>query len=850
MRILYCNKNDYPFSGTEVYLFDLIRRMDQRGQDTALFSMGHGRTPTFTGRCYRIPHLDFKDPNAGFLKKVRMAAHALYSPSARRAMRSCLTDFSPDLAHVRGIYHHLSPSILWEMKAQGIPVLYHVNDFKILCPTYNFVADGRPCELCSHGAFHHAATKGCYTGPRSSAVVLAAEAYLHKWLRTYERCVDMFLAPSEFVRNKLIAKGLPAQRVEVLPHFQALPADEDLGTDDGYLLYFGRLSPEKGVYELLRAMVRLPHTPLVIAGEGPERARLEALAKQLNLNHVQFAGLVHGEKLQKLIAGCSFSVFPSHAYETFGKSILESYAWGRPVIASDLGSRRELVQHGVTGLLYSDEDREQLAHSIGFLFARPDLIEKMGGAARSRVKAKHDPEQHIERLLELYSRLTSSKKLLAFPATSVSPVPPVLAGWGGAPEPPRPRRGVRVAFIGGRGLASKYSGIESYYEQAGHELARLGHEVTVYCRSYFTPPMPTNMYKGMRVLRLPTIRSKHLETFVHTLLSTAHAMVSDYDVVHYDCLGPALFSFLPRLAGKKTVVTVQGLDWQRGKWGRIASLVLRGGEAAAISSPNATMVVSRTLQQHYRQQYNRDTIYVPNGAMLAPRRLPRQLLEWDLLPDNYVLFLGRFSPEKNCHLLINAFENLAFENQAFEALQTDMKLVLAGGSSHSDSYVKRLRRHESDRIRFLPWVSGSDLEELLSNAALFVLPSEIEGLSLALLDAMAAGVCVLTSDIPENNEVVEGAGFTFRRGDQADLERMLDLLIHNPELRRQSAVRERERIQTQYLWPAITRSIETVYFNILGWNTGADRASELIQISPSTVPASPLNRAASASRSG
>ncbi|HKB98520.1 MAG TPA: glycosyltransferase family 4 protein [Terriglobales bacterium] len=808
MRILYCNKFDYPFSGTEAYLFDLIHQMDKRGQETALFSMDHGRTPAFTGRSYRIPHIDFKDPNAGFLKKLKMAAHALYSPSARRAMRKCVADFSPDLAHVRGIYHHLSPSILWELKRQGIPVLYHLNDFKVLCPTYNFVANGSPCELCSHGAFHHAATKGCYAGPRSSAVVLAAEAYLHKWLRTYERCVDMFLAPSEFVRNKFIASGFPAQRIEVLPHFQALPENEHLTTDEGYILYFGRLSPEKGVYELLRAMVRLPHTPLIIAGDGPERPRLEALARELNLNNVLFEGMVHGEKLEKLIAGCSFSVFPSHAYETLGKSILESYAWGRPVIASDVGSRRELVQHGVTGLLYSDGDREQLSHSIGFLFDRPDLIDKMGAAARSRIRANHDPDQHVEKLLDLYARLTSAKKSRSFSAS---------------PTQPRPRRSIRVAFIGGRGVVSKYSGIESYYEQAGHELARLGHEVTVYCRSYFTPPMDT--HNGMRVRRLPTIRSKHLETLVHTLLSTAHAMTSDYDVVHYHCLGPALFSFLPRLVGKKTVVTVQGLDWQRGKWGRIASRILRWGEAAAVSSPDATMVVSRTLQKYYRQRYKRDTIYVPNGATLAPRRLPRKLIEWDLLADNYVLFLGRLSPEKNCQLLINAFENV----------HTDMKLVLAGGSSHSDSHVKSLRRHESNRIRFLPWVSGSDLEELLSNAALFVLPSEVEGLSLALLDAMAAGVCVLTSDIPENKEVVDGAGFTFHRGDQSDLERMLDLLVHNTEFRHQSAARERQRIQGEYLWPEIARSIERGYYNVLGWSPSENAPSEQIQIRTSAL---------------
>ena len=823
MRILYCNKYDYPFSGTEAYLFDLIRQMDKRGHETALFSMDHGHTPAFTGRSYRIPYLDFKDPNASLLKKVKMAAHALYSTSARRAMRSCLADFSPDLAHVRGIYHHLSPSILWELKQQGIPVLYHLNDFKILCPTYNFVTDGRACkEHCKNGAFYKVVTKGCYDGPRSSAVVLAAEAYLHKWLRTYERCVDLFLAPSEFARDKLIASGFPAQRIEVLPHFQALPGKEDIAIDEGYLLYFGRLSAEKGVYELLRAMARLPHIPIVIAGDGPERPRLESLAKELNLNQVLFAGMVQGDELQKLIAGCSFSVFPSHAYETLGKSILESYAWGRPVVASDLGSRREFVQHGVTGLLYSDGDREQLADSIGFLFDRPDLSEKMGAAARSRVQAKHDPDRHLEKLLDLYYRLTATRTLLSFPAP---------------PEPLQPRRNVRVAFIGGRGLVSKYSGIESYYEQAGHDLARLGHEVTVYCRSYFTPPLST--HNGMRVRRLPTIRSKHPETFVHTLLSTAHAMASDCDVVHYHCLGPALFSFLPRLAGKKTVVTVQGLDWQRGKWGRLASRVLRWGEAAAVSLPDATMVVSRTLQQHYQQQHARDTIYVPNGATLAPRSLPRKLMEWDLEADNYVLFLGRFSPEKNCHLLIDAFETL----------HTNMKLVLAGGSSHSDSYVKSLRRHESDQVRFLPWVSGSDLEEIVSNAALFVLPSEIEGLSLALLDAMAAGVCVLTSDIPENNEVVEDAGFTFRRGDQADLERMLDLLIHNPELRRQSAARERERIQGQYLWPAIARSIEAAYYSVLGWKIDGDRTRVPEYGAPIQVPASALLPASALQRS-
>lgn len=796
MRILYCNKFNYLFSGTEVHLFDLMRRMEARGHETALFSMDHGRGSAFCGRSYLLPHVDFKDAKAGWRQKARMAAHTLYSPSARSRMRACLEDYSPEIAHIRGIYHHLSPSILWELKRQGIPVLYHVNDFKLMCPTYNLVANGRPCEACADGRYFRAVTEGCYDGGRGRAAVLAAEAYLHRWLRTYSRCVDLFLAPSNFVREKLCAAGIPASQIEVLPHFQSLPADGQLLPEKGYVLYFGRLSAEKGLDVLLRAMAQLPHVPLFLAGDGPERARLEALARDLKLDQVYFHGHLSGEKLERLIAGCRFSVFPSHAYETFGKSILESFAWGRTVVASDRGSRRELIEHGVTGVLSEAGDVDQLAGAIGFLHKHPGLAAQMGEEGRRRVRENHDPERYMDTLLGIYSRLATKRVRATLAPVSLKPSP-------------RPGR-LRIAFIGGRGVISKYSGIESYYEHAGRELAQRGHDLTVYCRTYFTPRVSN--HSGMRLVRLPTIRSKHLETVVHTFLSTVHAMFSGYDIVHYHCLGPALFSFLPRLTGKKTVVTVQGLDWQRRKWGRFAARVLRTGEMAAVKFPSATMVVSKTLRDYYRAQHARETIYIPNGANQSPRCASERLREWDLQPDDYFLYLGRFSPEKNCHLLIEAFENVA----------TGMKLVLAGGTSHTDSYSGQLRRHASDRIRLLPWVSGEDLDALLSNAAVFVLPSDLEGLSLALLDAMAAGVCVLTSDIPENREVVDGAGFTFRRGDREDLIRMLRVLAHNPLLRRQIAVKGKDRIREGYEWPRIAHMIEKSYYELMGWQVHHD----------------------------
>jgi glycosyltransferase involved in cell wall biosynthesis len=361
-----------------------------------------------------------------------------------------------------------------------------------------------------------------------------------------------------------------------------------------------------------------------------------------------------------------------------------------------------------------------------------------------------------------------------------------------------------VAFIGGRGVISKYSGIESYYEEVGKRLAAMGHEVTVYCRNYFTPALAE--HNGMKLVRLPTIRSKHLETLIHTFLSTAHALTQRYDLVHYHALGPALFSFLPRLTGTKTAVTVQGLDWQRGKWGRLASAVLRLGERASVQAPNGTMVVSRALQARYREIHGKEPFYVPNGGILRERREPRAILEWGLEPGKYVLFLGRFSPEKGCHLLV----------EAFEQLDTDVKLVMAGASSYCDDYSRELRTHASDRIRMLEWVSGDTLDELLTNAMIFALPSDLEGLSLALLDAMGAGLCVLTSDVPENREVVDGAGFTFARGSATDLAERLRFLIANPVVREAAGQIARKRIEEQYQWQRIAEDIENVYLEMLG----------------------------------
>jgi glycosyltransferase involved in cell wall biosynthesis len=228
-----------------------------------------------------------------------------------------------------------------------------------------------------------------------------------------------------------------------------------------------------------------------------------------------------------------------------------------------------------------------------------------------------------------------------------------------------------------------------------------------------------------------------------------------------------------------------------------------GGASAEL--PNKTIVVSHVLQKHYGSRYSRPPVCISNGGQARERDDRGHLAKLGLTPDGYVLFLGRFSPEKNCHLLI----------EAFEQTPTKLKLVLAGGSSHTDDYIARLRQHESDAIIFLDWLSGDALDDVITNAALFVLPSDMEGMPLALLDAMGAGLCVLASDTPENCEAVQDAGFTFRRGNVHDLQRMLGLLLGDSQLRACVRERARARVRQNYSWDLVTREIEQVYLEMM-----------------------------------
>lgn len=369
-------------------------------------------------------------------------------------------------------------------------------------------------------------------------------------------------------------------------------------------------------------------------------------------------------------------------------------------------------------------------------------------------------------------------------------------------ETNRRKRGqrYRVAFIGGRGVGHLYSGVETFYEEAGSRLAARGHEVTIYCRPHFRPP--GDSYRGMRIKCLPAPRSKHFETLVHSFLASVHSTWESYDIVHIHAIGSSIFALLPRAMRLGTVVTIHARDWERPKWNVVARACLRLAEWASVRFPHRTIAVSNSVAEQLFSQYGVKLDVIPNGVYALASGATDILERTGLAPRQYVLFVGRLSEEKGCHHLLEAFQR---------AHTGGLRLVFAGGATYAPGYVAKLRAQAGPEVLFLGWVDQAGLADLYANCALFVLPSSVEGLSVALLEAMSHGAPILTSDIAPNAEALGDAGWLFREGDRVDLERQLSQLLANPSSLRSMGSRAKSRAQECFSWAATVDRLESVY---------------------------------------
>lgn len=339
---------------------------------------------------------------------------------------------------------------------------------------------------------------------------------------------------------------------------------------------------------------------------------------------------------------------------------------------------------------------------------------------------------------------------------------------------------LNIAMLGHKRIPSREGGIEIVVEELSTRMVKLGHRVTCFNRkghhvsgSEFDVNQLSE-YKGVKLKAVWTLDKKGLAAMTSSLSAAIKAAFGKYDVVHFHAEGPCAMLWLPKLFGKRCIATIHGIDWQRAKWGGFASKYIKFGEKVAVKYADEIIVLSESVQKYFMDIYGRKTVFIPNGVKRPVIREPRLIKEkFGLEKDSYILFLGRLVPEKGISYLI----------EAFKQIDTDKKLVIAGGSSDTNGFLRDLKKlaKDDEKIIFTGFVQGQLLEELYSNAYVYVLPSDLEGMPLSLLEAMSYGNCCVVSDIAECAEVVEDKAVVFRKSNVEQLREKLQDLCEHPE---------------------------------------------------------------------
>jgi glycosyltransferase involved in cell wall biosynthesis len=369
----------------------------------------------------------------------------------------------------------------------------------------------------------------------------------------------------------------------------------------------------------------------------------------------------------------------------------------------------------------------------------------------------------------------------------------------------------KIAFIGQKGIPASYGGVERHVEELGIRLTQRGHRIIVYTRKNYNDY--SGYYKGVRVINLPAIPQKHTEMISHTFVSCLDVFEKDIEIVHIHSVDPAIISFLPRIKAK-VVATSHGQAYRREKWGPIAKSISKIAERFYAVLPNTRIAVSKTLKRYYETKYKCNVYYIPNGVNLpvskihpASKKFIIDEREITLDANSYFLYVGRILPTKGVDTLIKGWQ-IAGQKLGFSP---EKKLVIVGGSSYTDDYVLQLKKMSGVSTIWLGYRYGDELDWLYANAYCVVIPSEIEGLALTLLEAMSYAKCVIYSDIPENAEAAEDVGIAFHNRDPDDLAEKIKMALENRKMCQELGEKAQERIKKEYNWETIVEQTEEVY---------------------------------------
>lgn len=368
---------------------------------------------------------------------------------------------------------------------------------------------------------------------------------------------------------------------------------------------------------------------------------------------------------------------------------------------------------------------------------------------------------------------------------------------------------MKIAMIGHKRIPSREGGIEVVVGALAERMAAAGHSVTAYNRRgrhvSGGKTVDVKEYKGVRIKSVPTFENGKLNAVVYSAAASFLALFGRYDVIHFHAEGPCSMIWLPHLFGIRTVATIHGLDWQRAKWGGFAARFLKFGEKTAAKYADELIVLSEGTKEYFEKNYGRKAIFLPNGIDTGEKREADIIKEkYGLEKDSYILFLARIVPEKGLHYLIKAFSET----------KTDKKLVVAGGTSHSDEYVQSIKEMAAGdgRIIFTGFVEGDELWELFCSCRLYVLPSDVEGMPMTLLEAMSCGCECLVSDIENTASVLGGFGETFARGNTDDLRNKLEKILASPKKDTSEQV---EYIRDNYSWDTVTQKTLEIYEGLM-----------------------------------
>ena len=408
MKILLINNFYYNRGGDCTYMFSLKKLLEQNGHEIITFSMNHPQNFECKDSKYFVSYINYAEEvkKNNISTGIKVLGRTIFSKEAKNKIEDLIREEKPDIAHLQNIHHHITPSILYSLRANKIPIVWTLHDYTLICPNTSFLSHGMICEKCKKRKYYWPLFTRCKKNSFGASAVAALETTIHRILRI-NNLVDIFIAPSKFLRDKFIEYGFNPEKIIHLDHFIDYPVAKDICSPEDYYLFVGRIAEEKGIKTLIDAAIRTNLSRLKIAGGGPLIDDLKKyVAENDKENRIEFLGHKSRKDLLSLYKKSKFLVVPSEWYENSGLIIFEAFACGKPVLGSNIGGIPELVKDGERGLICNHGSIECLASSIKYLIDNQELTSKMGENARNYLRKNLNDRIHYTRLMDIYKKVS------------------------------------------------------------------------------------------------------------------------------------------------------------------------------------------------------------------------------------------------------------------------------------------------------------------------------------------------------------------------------------------------------------------------------------------------------------